>query len=60
MDPVANLEEQKRLCAKHKAESLTQGELDRWKDLREALRDWRNGGGFMPDTKGLDFSPVRP
>ena len=61
MDPIANLNEQKRLYTRwlafqHKEDGASWSEADneRWHDLKEALGGWR---GFRPDTSDLPFIP---
>jgi hypothetical protein len=62
MDPLANLEEQKRLHARHiawfKAEpgvTWEQSDYDRWFDLRRAFRECSMSASI--DTTGLGFNP---
>lgn len=49
MDPNANLQEQEQLIAVAYERKLRRVELDRLADLREALGEWLEGGGFAPD-----------
>lgn len=49
MDPNANLREQADLLADPHHGSLHNYDRYRLHDLRIALRDWLQGGGFAPD-----------
>lgn len=62
MDPIANLEEQKRLHARHTAAwnnepgaSFDQADYDRWKELKRAFRECSMTRDM--DTSGLGFNP---